>query len=272
MMLPEIVAIGVYNTQQAVRNRETTKHRKTTMFELEISLGDGGISHVNDTAAPIVPDLLICAKPGQIRWTQLPFRCRYVHLIVREGELYDRLMKLPDYIQPEDPARFGELFEKLCFYYETGVEQDQLMLQSLILELIYRLEQIAGSREHRGRVQKNNNEAIDKVIRYIKENITADLGLEAMAALASFSPIHFHNCFKASTGKTLREYVEEQRIRKAINLLLGTDQTLSEIAYACGFSSQSYFSYAFRKAMGMTPRAYARKMFSRYGDDDPMTE
>lgn len=64
--------------------------------------------------------------------------------------------------------------------------------------------------------------------------------------------------------KTLREYVEEQRIRRAVNLLVGTDLTLSEIAYECGFSSQSYFSYVFKERMKTTPRAYARDYYRKF--------
>ena len=63
---------------------------------------------------------------------------------------------------------------------------------------------------------------------------------------------------------TLREYVEDRRIRKAVNLLVETDLTLSEIAYECGFSSQSYFSYAFKKKMNLTPREYAKEIYNRY--------
>ena len=98
----------------------------------------------------------------------------------------------------------------------------------------------------------------------IKSDLTADLSLERVAAYASFSPIHFHNCFKRSTGKTLREFVEEERLLRATELLVGTDMTLSEIAYASGFSSQSYFSAVFQKRKGMSPRAYVRELQKRY--------
>ena len=88
--------------------------------------------------------------------------------------------------------------------------------------------------------------------------------LNEIAEIVHLSPIHFHNCFKVSVGKTLRDYVEEQRLRKAIKLLLTTDYSLTKIAYECGFSSQSYFSYAFKRKMGLTPRQYATQVFKRY--------
>lgn len=78
------------------------------------------------------------------------------------------------------------------------------------------------------------------------------------------SPVHFHNTFKRSVGKTLRDYVEEQRIKKAIGLLLTTDASLTQIAFECGFSSQSYFSYVFKRRMNATPREYAKTIHARY--------
>ena len=45
--------------------------------------------------------------------------------------------------------------------------------------------------------------------------------------------------------------------------------TLTEIAYECGFSSQSYFSYAFKRHTGMTPRAYAKKPVEVYDRNLP---
>ena len=107
---------------------------------------------------------------------------------------------------------------------------------------------------------------IRSVAGYIKENLTEDLSLKKLSQFAGFSPIHFHNCFKASTGITLHEYVEEQRIKKAANMLITTDYTLAEIAYECGFSSHSYFSYAFKRKMNKTPREYAKEVFERYGE------
>jgi AraC-like DNA-binding protein len=47
-------------------------------------------------------------------------------------------------------------------------------------------------------------------------------------------------------------------------MLVATNFTLAEIAYECGFSSQSYFSYAFKRKMNKTPRKYAEEIFDQY--------
>lgn len=46
--------------------------------------------------------------------------------------------------------------------------------------------------------------------------------------------------------------------------MLTTDMTLTEIAYNCGFSSQSYFSFVFKRKMGKTPREYIKDINNNY--------
>ena len=265
IVLPEIVAVGVYQARLGGRERERTKSRKTTMFELELPIGGGGVSYLDEESFSISENLLICAKPGQLRHTRLPFRCYYIHMMVREGELFDRLTELPSYVPLKDRAPYEEIFKQLCALYGTALEIDYIRVQSLVLELVYLLCLHAEQTSYRSK--SSNKEAIERVIRYIKEHPTEDLSLRKMAEYASFSPIYFHNCFKRSTGRNLRDYVEEERIRRAVNLLVGTDLTLAQIAYECGFSSQSYFSYAFKKKMKHTPREYIREFTRKFQAD-----
>jgi AraC-like DNA-binding protein len=263
IVLPEIVATGVYNAHLVHRNRTVTKNRTTAMFEIELSLGEGGVSYIDGESHPITEGMVICAKPGQVRHTRLPFRCHYVHAVVKEGAVFDLLSSLPNYIKAEDTKEVREIFAALMEHDRRGTARDEIMLQSLLLRLVYLLGRYAAPRlpyqQHR-----SNREAIEDTLAYIRENPTAELTLASLSARANFSPVYFHKLFKASTGKNLREYIEEKRVGRAIALLTETEKTLAEIAYECGFSSQSYFSYAFKKRMGTTPREYAKAMLEKY--------
>ena len=261
IILPEIVAAGIYNSQIAVKDRAITKNRKATMFEIEIPIEEGGISYIASEERHISPDIVICAKPGQIRHTKLPFKCYYIHMILNTGTLYDILADIPVFIETKRSAEYRKIFEGLCKHSNSPLEIDRIKAFSLVLELVYLLDKDSKKQLYRNGLKSGNYEIIEDVIKYIKENLTSDLSLNAVASLSS---IHFHKCFKAATGKTLHEYVEEQRIKKAAGLLVSTDLTLTEISYECGFSSQSYFSYAFKRKMKMTPREYAKEVYKRY--------
>ncbi|MBE7038725.1 MAG: helix-turn-helix transcriptional regulator [Ruminococcaceae bacterium] len=264
IILPEIVSLGIYNSQFAKRNKPVTKNRKTTMFEIEIPIEKGGVSFINSDQMAIAPNMIICAKPGQMRHTRFPFKCYYIHMIINKGFLYDSLMDVPNYIKTEKYDKYLSIFERMCKYYETSLDNDEIFLHSLILELIYTLVSESEKIIFRENIKSNNYRTLEKAMNYIKNNITSNLSLENVSSHAGFSPIHFHNMFKASTGQTLREYVEDIRIKKAVNMLVTTDYTLTKIAYECGFSSQSYFSYAFKRKMKTAPREYAKNIFKKY--------
>lgn len=264
IVLPEIVAVGIYNSQIAAKNKSITKNRKTVMFEIELPIESGGVSFIDSDQSQITPSTLVCAKPGQTRHTKLPFKCYYIHMILKEGALYELLMSVPSYLSVADADKYRDIFERMCKYYDSAVESDRIMLHGLILELLHLIQKDSKKQLRRETISGSSFETIEKVISYIKQNLTADLSLEAVSAYANLSPIHFHNCFKSATGKTLHAYVEEQRIKKAATLLITTDWTLTRISGECGFSSQSYFSYAFKRKMNVTPREYSKQIYNRY--------
>lgn len=264
IVLPEIIAVGVYNAQLSVKNRLVTKNRKTTMFELELPIGEGGISYIDDTSHVISEQVAICAKPGQMRHTRLPFQCYYIHMTVNDGQLYELLSSLPNYVELEASEALREIFTAILRHHQTGIPEDEILLQSLVLKLAYTLQAMAPDERLPRAPKHSNRSVIEDTLRYINENLSSDLTLEHLSEMASFSPIYFHKLFKASTGRTLHEYIVDRRLQKAMELLGTTDMTLTQIAYECGFSSQSYFSAAFKKKMKITPREYTKALRLQY--------
>lgn len=264
MILPEIVAVGIYNSQIAAKNVKISKNRKTSMFEIELPIENGGISYIDANSTQITQNTVICAKPGQIRHTKFPFKCYYIHMILKEGTLYDKLLNTPDFFRTHKRDTYKQIFTKLLKYYNNFSTEDEIILQSLVLSLIHTIVQDASHSVKSLNLKNSNHALIENISKYIKDNLTEDLSLEKVAEISHLSPIHFHNCFKAAVGKTLRDYVEEQRLKKAINLLITTDYSLTKIAYECGFSSQSYFSYVFKRKMNKTPREYVQSFYNQY--------
>lgn len=263
MVLPEIVAAGIYNSNIVAKNTVISKNRKTSMFEIELPITDGGITYIDSASRPIIPNMIICAKPGQTRHTKFPFQCYYVHMIVHSGVLYDTLVQVPDYFETANAPTYQRIFEELIRHYQTLAELEELKIQSLLLELIYTICNDSGIKTGQSKTA-GSGFLIERALNYIKSHLTEDLRLEIVADAMSLSPIHFHNTFKAAVGMTLRDYVEEQRIKKATNLLLSTNDSLTKIAYECGFSSQSYFSFVFKRKMHVTPREYVQAIYNKY--------
>ncbi len=80
-----------------------------------------------------------------------------------------------------------------------------------------------------------------------------------LASAMNMSYSHCANTMKKKTGLSISLFIQQQRLQKANELLLQTDQPISDIAYSTGFSDPSYFSKQFKFAMGMPPTDYRKK-------------
>ena len=100
---------------------------------------------------------------------------------------------------------------------------------------------------------------LDEVLGWVRRNKSGPVTLERTAAVAKMSPKSFCRFFKANTGKTLVEYVNELRIGEACRQLLETDLPVSEIALECGFNNLSNFNRRFLQLKGVSPREFRRQ-------------
>jgi AraC-like DNA-binding protein len=97
---------------------------------------------------------------------------------------------------------------------------------------------------------------LNRVIETIDDELTADLSLLQLAELAGLSVPHFCRAFKQTLGCPPHTFIVRRRIDRAKEYLRHSSMALTEIALACGFSSSSHFSNAFRREVGTTPLAY----------------
>jgi AraC family transcriptional regulator len=95
-----------------------------------------------------------------------------------------------------------------------------------------------------------------QVLEYINEHLDRDIKLVDLAQLLGMSQFHFSHLFKQSLGIAPYQYLLQQRIERAKQLLKQTERSIMEIALECGFNSHSHLSKQFRQLTGMTPKAY----------------
>ncbi len=96
----------------------------------------------------------------------------------------------------------------------------------------------------------------EELTSYIAEHFSEALRVEDLAARARLSPCHFIRVFKRETGFTPHEYLLNVRMATAKYLLKNTDLSVKDICYACGFSAESVFCSAFKRATSQTPSQY----------------
>lgn len=85
-----------------------------------------------------------------------------------------------------------------------------------------------------------------------------DFSIDQMASELAVSRAQLFRKLKAANGQTPKEFIDEQRMTLACQLLSTTDRTISDISWACGYSDASNFRRAFIRRFGITPSEYAK--------------
>ncbi len=101
---------------------------------------------------------------------------------------------------------------------------------------------------------------IQEAVRYIRHHYAEDIAVSDVAEHIGMSQSWLTKRFKQECGTNIVGYLLDVRIERAKALLAQTDMLIMEIACATGFDNSGYFISVFRRAVGMTPKAYREKM------------
>lgn len=108
---------------------------------------------------------------------------------------------------------------------------------------------------------------LQRAAEHAARDFTARIRITEMAGVACISRGHFSRKFKKKLGFSPREYLLKGRIAKSQALLAQTADSLAEVAFLCGYSSQSAFTTAFKKISGTTPARFRAKHTLAAGND-----
>lgn len=96
------------------------------------------------------------------------------------------------------------------------------------------------------------------------------LSVARLAEQAGCTPDHLSRLFNNACGEHLAAYIVRKRMERAAGLLGESAMAGKEVAWACGFSSQSYFISTFRKHFGITPKAWCDRRAADLGEFVPV--
>lgn len=146
---------------------------------------------------------------------------------------------------------------------EDNMNKD-IMADLALKELLIRLMQTQAGKliESDYKTLKTSNR-LAFIIDYIKNNLHQKLSIEHLAKLAFVSKSNFFKLFKYELGTSPNEYILQQRIKRAKELLK-ENQSIKEVAFATGFSDTNHLIKTFKTFEGITPKNYQRNLFSDY--------
>jgi len=119
------------------------------------------------------------------------------------------------------------------------------------------------ARRHGTRVPSASNVAtIQRVFAFLDEHMSDGLSLRDLARMAQMSRSHLSRTFHSVAGMPLRGYLRELRLKRAHALLVSGDLSLTAVAVESGFYDLPHFDKAFRRRLGISPRAF-RALYRR---------
>jgi AraC family transcriptional regulator len=182
-------------------------------------------------------------------------------------ELMQREIELIPQFSIDDPV-IQQLALALKTEIQTGCMSGRLYGESLGTALAARLVRNYAIDKPALEFKANglSRSQLERVIDYMKANLTQDLSILDLATLTGMSESHFSRSFKRSVGIAPYQYLMQQRVERAKQLLEkqslakppGTGIAISTIALDCGFANQTHLTKVFRQMTGMTPKAYQK--------------
>ena len=164
------------------------------------------------------------------------------------------------------------LFKEVYQGYLSGNPVEELRMKADVYNILYYLK---NSENETRKVTESpavhyHMASLEKLKRYIDQNLDRHLTLEEMAKHCSISPSFLCRLFKQAYGETVFSYLNRKRIQEARTLLIETEKPIKDICLSCGFANESYFYRAFRQTVHVTPtefRRIHRQPFEDLSDD-----
>lgn len=150
-------------------------------------------------------------------------------------------------LPPEIAYTLSDNYIQNCESCEKSTEVFQIM-KSMFADFVERV--------HNYKIANGISPLIKKCFDYIQLHVEEELSPKTLADYTGYTQNYLGTKFKAETGISLREYINQIKVEYAKTVLLSTSQSIFEISEHLGFCSSSYFTKIFHEQTGITPAEY----------------
>jgi AraC-like DNA-binding protein len=107
---------------------------------------------------------------------------------------------------------------------------------------------------------------LETAVNFINEHLSESLSVDYISKETHISKSSLYNIFHIHYGVTISEYVNKARIEHSKELMMNSDLSMENIAYASGFSSLAYFSRVFKAEEKISPTKYKQNLKKRHSE------
>lgn len=240
------------------------KHHEIDCHRLYFRTDDGtspAILHLIDGEIELLPGRIYFIPAFSILQSEIHGKMNKFYIHFRSASLSFSLYRYLSgrYSVPANEMSMS-LFETVVENYAKNTEDAYLKVQGAMNLLLSDF--FAEPRVSRRELVK-----FDPVLKYIDENYRKEILISDLAGLMNISPIYFSNSFKSAFHISPRQYILNKRLTEGQQLLLETDMSIKEIAFAVGFDNENYFSEFFKSKIGVSARQFRKRALPRERKD-----
>lgn len=231
--------------------------------ELFYIVGGDGQFRINDERYPVKADQLVIVNPGVLH-TEEGYDAQPMEYIVlgieglelSAGKNSDGRFSILDFHSGGDILT---CLRHILRESQGLLEGYETVCQAYLEILIVRLMRSTSLAVAPVSMEKRASRQCAAVRRYIDTHYKEPITLDMLAEQTHVNKFYMAHAFKQEYGVSPIHYLGQRRIEESQYLLKETDMSLSQISRVLGFSSASYFSQSFCKAVGMSPMEYRKK-------------
>lgn len=207
------------------------------------------VKHVSSFVGDRVVSLIIATQRENIK---------YLHILLDDITQSTRRIKNEEAMVGIS-RQHDELQKSHVAYSEAMRAIGETNKEFEMIRYISDIERLSGMDEEEEK-ETSGSLICDKALEKIEEDFDdPDISLVSISNDIAVSPNYLSALIKKSTGNTFIELLTKKRIETAKRLLLDSDLKIREITEKCGYSDQHYFSYCFKKYVGVSPNGYRRE-------------
>lgn len=208
------------------------------------------------------------ALPDMGVWAAMLLDGKYVQVMEETDEFLVKRLK-QDQLDASFLRQFYQDFQQTLYYalQTKGIQAHQLFGDPASLEyaagavrsltgFLEWMRHAVGKAMDYARSIEQSRSVIERVMAYIKLHIAEDLSREDIANHVYLNPDYLTRIFKKETGMAVSDYLFQERLKLAQELLTKTDMPIGAVASHIGYANFSHFSRMFKKHLLLNPNEY----------------
>lgn len=255
-------------------NYHVERHRQS-VYEITYICSGKGTFFIDGKSYKLKRGDIVLNKPGQMHEGVAdsidPFRYFYIGFLFcdegnDEDRIYHRIEDIFDsaaYPVTQDMYNIESAFLRT---YREIVEPDEysnLLIKNYMSEIVLLTSKNYSNNSKTMGEYEIRQGLIDEIISYIDLNSDRLIKLGEISDHLGYSSSYISHVFSRKMGMSIRDYCDNLRLEKAVELLKESDKTISEIASKLGYSSVHSFSKAVKARYGTSPSSFKDKHLSK---------